>query len=161
MNDYKQNYTDCKRNPGGNRFLAVGIVIALILPGIASIYAVRVLDKKLNSQNREIYKNPLLNTQCEEADNGKPDIPGITVYHAEEDIDRIKLDAHDRETQFRKNLEESEKGSEAEKENELLIKRNEFAARRLEFLKKIKAAKTKEERAKLIDELKKFCEGNQ
>ncbi len=147
-------------NTGGNRFLAAGIVFALILLGVAAIYAVRVFEKKIEEKITEKHKNPLFTTVEEQIDDGKPEIPGVVVYDAEDDVEQIELDTKKREAQFRENIEKKRYSLDTEKELHLLQKKDEFAAKRLAFLKKIEASETKAERLKLIKEFRKLCEEN-
>ncbi len=146
----------------GKATLVVGIVIALILLGIAAIYAVTVFEKQLEQEADRKNKNPLLlNIDEEVIHEGKTEIPSVTVSHAEEDIIEINRDAEKRQTQFRERMKKGNLIPDTEEERQLMQKKNNFAAERLSFLRKIEEAETKAERIRLIKELQKLCEENE
>jgi hypothetical protein len=145
-----------------NLLLASGTVIAMILLGIAAIYAVWVADHRGNStepinKNRS---NPLIYRKegASAIDKSTPKIPGITVYRAEKDADCILADAKERESEFRRSITKKPSTKAMESSQKLMQKRDNFAAERLELLRKIEAAKTKEERYQLIQGLNKLSE---
>ena len=143
-----------------NRLLALGVVIALILFGIAAIYAVYVYEKKLEADSAGDHVNPIFGNIKGAVETGEnplpsdnndiPDIPGVRVYSAEKDADLIDADAAAREKEFNKNIHSETDDSDAENRKNILIEKNRFAAERLEFLKKVEAAETREERQRLI-----------
>ena len=146
-----------------NRVLAGGMVLALVLLGVATIYAVRVMEiRTLNAQCPKVTANPLISgiSNSDEIDSGTPEIPGVKVYSAEKDADLIQLDAKEREYEFRKSCSAKVADKDLQKDQVLILKRDKFAAERLAFLKQIEAAKTKEERQRLIDKLEKLCQSN-
>ena len=141
-----------------NRVLAGGMVFALILLGIAAIYALRVMEiRALNAQCPKVTANPLISriSNSDEIDSGTPDIPGVKVYSAERDMYLIQLDANEREREFRKICSAKIADEDLQKEQIMILKRDLFTAKRLVFLKALEAAKTKEERQKVLDEFKK------
>jgi hypothetical protein len=146
----------------------------MILLGIAAIYAVWVADHqgglltshiKRNEFSKSFLQaeqNPLIGrgVNSTDIDVGVPSIPGVEVYSAEHDIDRIKIDAKQREENFERSIIKPSASKVIERQQKLMIKRNNFAGKRLEFLHKIEVAKTKDERLQLIKGLKKLCEKN-
>ena len=143
-----------------NRFLAAGIVTALILMSIAAIYIARVMELRISRDQAEQNRNPLLYRQSEEEyfDSDVPEIPGVKVYNAQKDADIIISETQRKESDFKQN--QTAKFADKKKINtqRLMRKKDQFAAERLLFLQKIEASETKEERLKLIKELRQICE---
>ncbi len=143
-----------------NKLLAAGMVTALILLGIAAIYAVRVIELRTGHDAIKSDSNPLIygKNETEPIDNGVPQIPGIRVYSAQNDADQILIDTHQKEIEFQKNTDAKFADKNHRKYMQQMNLKNTFAAERLLFLQKIEAAETKEERLKLIEELRIRCE---
>jgi len=153
--------------------LAAGTVTALILLGIAAIYAVWVADNRKDpfiltreevagdeKRKNGNSLNPLIKglTESKSIDNGTPHIPGVKIYSAEQDSDLIKADKKNYEEDFQQNIIETKSSETVKNQQELLKQRNMFAAKRLEFLQKLEIAKTKDERLRLIEGFKKLSE---
>ena len=142
-----------------NRVLAAGIVIALVLMGIAAIYAARIVELAISQKESGENRNPLLHIQRETVvpDSGDPEIPGVTVYNAKQDAATIIKETRQQELNFTQSNTANSADKEYRKSQRLIKEKDQFAAERLIFLQKIESAKTREERIKLIEELRQHC----
>ena len=143
-----------------NKLLATGMVTGLILIGIAAIYAVRVMELQAESAGDKTVGNPLIygKTNTKLIDNGVPQIPGVKVYSAKNDVDQIMMGRQQHEFDFKKRSTAKFADKELGKHIKLMNQKDAFAAKRLLFLQKIENAKSKEERRKLIEELQALCQ---
>ncbi len=139
-----------------NKLLATGMVTGLILLGIAAIYAVRVMELHTETTENRTNGNPLIYEKegYEPLDSGVPQIPGVKIYSAKNDADQILLESKQSELDFKKRSTAKFADKEQAKYIKQMKQKNEFAAERLAFLQKIEVATTKEERLRLIEELR-------
>ena len=142
-----------------NKLLATGMVVGLILLGIAAIYAVRVMELQAGSSNSKKEGNPLIygKDESELIDNGVPQIPGVKVYSAKRDADQIIIESPQQKLDFKKRTTAKFANKEQDLQIELMRQKDKFAAERLQFLQKIENAKSKEERLRLIEKLQALC----
>lgn len=136
---------------GQYRFLI--LIFLLILFTVIVFVCLRFLGFYEHSKGgNNQFENPIFSDI-----NDQPDvsvISGMKVYDALEDVDEIEKDAAKRNEEFYGNINSIEESGQKSDKIEIMKQRDSFAAEKLEFLKKIDNAKTKEERQKLIRQLR-------
>jgi len=119
----------------------------VIVATLATLLLFRYIEYKIPDMKPPTNSDhPLL--LMDSQDEGSLTIPGVKVYDAESDLNDLDEDRLQREEEFTQVISSSQ-----ESNSDMIIKRDQFASKKIFLLKKIEAAKTKEERLKYIKAL--------
>ena len=142
---------------GQFRFLV--LIFILILVSILIFVCLRFLGFYENTENGNgQFENPIFSTGGNPSET--PEIPGVKVFNAIEDVEEINEDTSSRNSEFYSNIDQMEKNRQRPDDVKMMKQRDCFAAEKLEFLKKIEKAPSKTERQVFIDQLRNMMTDN-